>query len=145
RIERSFNAPRDLVFEAWYKPDLVRRWLLGPPGWEMSECSFDLRVGGKYRMAWRHEDGRAMGMGGEFREVAKPERVVASEIFDDAWYPGEPVSTNVFTEANGRTTTVITMLYQSKEARDTAGQTGMTDGMEMGYARLDALLAELTR
>ena len=98
-IERDFNAPRQLVFDAFTKPELVRRWLLGPDGWTMPVCEIDLRVGGAYRYVWRKESiGKDMGMGGVFREVVRPERLVATEKFDDAWYPGEAVDTTLFEE-----------------------------------------------
>src|SRR5262249_22172650 len=83
-MTRRFDAPRDLVFEAWTTPELVRRWLLGPPGWSMPVCEIDLRVGGSYRFVWRRDDdGREMAMGGVYRDVAAPERIVATERFDD--------------------------------------------------------------
>jgi len=95
--ERDFNAPRDIVFDAFTKPELVRRWLLGPDGWTMPICEIDLRVGGSYRYLWREEStGTDMGMGGVFREVIRPENLVATEKFDDAWYAGEAVDTTVF-------------------------------------------------
>ena len=77
-MSRAFAAPRRLVFEAWTKPELVRRWLLGPPGWTMIVCDIDLRVGGRYRYVWRHDDGREMGMGGVYREVMAPERTAST-------------------------------------------------------------------
>ena len=88
-MTRAFAAPRRLVFEAFTKPELLKRWLLGPDGWSMPVCEIDLRVGGRYRYVWRNDrDGTEMGMGGVYREIAVPERVVATEKFDDAWYPG---------------------------------------------------------
>src|SRR5438034_438593 len=91
-IERDFNAPRRLVFDAFTKPELVRRWLLGPDGWTMPVCEIDLRAGGAYRYVWRKEStGKEMGMGGVFREIVRPDKLVATEKFDDAWYPGEAV------------------------------------------------------
>ena len=84
-IERDFNAPRALVFDAFTKPELVRRWLLGPEGWTMPVCEIDLRVGGTYRYVWRKEFiGKEMGMGGVFREVVHPEKLTATEKFDDS-------------------------------------------------------------
>ena len=98
-IARDFNAPRRMVFDAFTKPDLVRRWLLGPDGWTMPVCEIDLRVGGRYRYVWRKEaTGTDMGMGGVFREIVRPEKLVATEKFDDAWYPGEAVNTTIFVE-----------------------------------------------
>jgi uncharacterized protein YndB with AHSA1/START domain len=143
-IERDFNAPRELVFDAFTKPELVRRWLLGPDGWTMPVCEIDLRVGGAYRYVWRNQSiSKDMGMGGVFRAVICPERLVATEKFDDAWYAGEAVDTTVF-EARGAATKVkLTVLYESKEARDTATRSGMEVGMKAGYDRLEGVLASL--
>src|SRR5258706_7646606 len=98
RMTRVFDAPRRLVFEAFTKPDLVKRWLLGPPGWTMPVCEIDLRVGGKYRYVWRKDGGTEMGMGGVFREVGQPERIVQTEKFDQACYSGEADGTTVTVE-----------------------------------------------
>src|SRR3990172_6633378 len=88
-MTRVFAAPRQLVFDAHTKPELVKRWLLGPDGWSMPVCDIDLRVGGKYRYVWRRDrDGTEMGMGGVFREIVPPELIVATEKFDESWYPG---------------------------------------------------------
>src|SRR6185436_4425606 len=97
-VERDFNAPRELVFEAFTKPELVRRWLLGPPGWTMPVCEIDLRVGGAYRYVCRKAGAADMGMGGVFREIVPPGRVVATEKFDESWYAVEAVDTTVFVE-----------------------------------------------
>ena len=124
-IARDFHAPLQLVFDAFTKPELVRQWLLGPPGWTMPVCEIDLRVGGAYRYVW-HKDGvNDMGIGGVFREVASPDRIVATEKFDESWYPGEALNTTEFTERDGITKTKITVLYESQEARDTASRSGM--------------------
>src|SRR2546422_8615580 len=90
-MTRIFNATCDLVFEALTKPELVKRWLLGPPGWSMPVCEIDLRVGGSYRYVWRRDNGEEMGMRGVYREVTPPERLVTTEAFDTPWYPGEAV------------------------------------------------------
>jgi uncharacterized protein YndB with AHSA1/START domain len=139
-ITRAFNAPRGLVFDAHTQPELVRRWLLGPPGWTMPVCEIDLHVGGRYRYVWRNQDGTEMGMGGVFREVVRPERLVATERFDQAWYPGEALATTVFVEERGKTTTTITVLYESREARDGVLKSPMEAGMAAGYDRLEELL-----
>jgi uncharacterized protein YndB with AHSA1/START domain len=142
---RDFDAPRSLVFDAFTKPELVRRWLLGPPGWTMPVCEIDLRVGGSYRYLWRSEkDGSEMGIRGVFREIVPVECVVATERFDDAWYPGEALNTTVFEEIRGVTKTTITILYESQEARDTARRSGMEHGMSAGLDRLDSILPTLT-
>jgi uncharacterized protein YndB with AHSA1/START domain len=145
-VERDFHAPRELVFEAFTKPELVRRWLLGPDGWTMPVCEIDLRPGGAYRYVWRKEaTGMEMGMGGVFREVVRPVKLVATEKFDDAWYPGEAVDTTTFAERAGITKVTLTVLYESKEARDTASRSGMERGMAAGYARLEPILAEIAK
>lgn len=142
-ITRHLDAPRDLVFEAHAKPEYVRRWLLGPGGWSMPVCEIDFRVGGKYRYVWRHTDGREMAMYGVHREIVTPERIVVAQSFDEDWTGGETIGTLVLTEKGGRTTLTNTVLYSSTEARAAALKTGMTDGMEAGYVRLDDLLASI--
>ena len=142
QVQRRFGAPRAAVFDAFTRPELVRQWLLGPEGWTMPVCDIDLRVGGTYRYVWRKAStGGEMGMGGTFREVVRPERLVATERFDDAWYPGEAIDTTVFEEADGITTVRLTVLYESREARDVATRSGMERGMIAGYDRLEQLLA----
>jgi len=144
-MTRAFDAPRRLVYDAHTKPDLVRQWLLGPPGWTMPVCEMDVRVGGKYRWVWRKDsDGSQMGIGGVYREVVAPERLVSTERFDEAWYPGESLNTLVLVEQGGRTTLTQTMRYESKEARDAVLKSGMESGVIASYDRLDAVLASAT-
>jgi uncharacterized protein YndB with AHSA1/START domain len=141
-MTRVFNAPRRLVFDALTKPELVKQWLLGPPGWSMPVCEIDLRVGGNYRYVWRQDsDGSEMGMGGVYREILAPERVVATEKFDEAWYPGEALGTTVLAEHGRKTTLTQTMLYQSREARDAVLKSGMEKGVAASYDRLAEMLA----
>lgn len=141
-MTRGFDAPRHLVFDAWTKPELLKRWLLGPPGWSMPVCEIDLRVGGAYRYVWRRDsDGTEMGMGGVYREIVPPERLVATEKFDEAWYPGEAVSTVALTEQGGKTTLTNTVLYDSREARDGVLKSPMESGVAASYDRLDEVLA----
>lgn len=139
-LTRVFDAPRGLVFEALTRPELLRRWFFGPPGWTLAVCEIDLRVGGAYRYVWRGPDGAEMGMGGTYREVVAPERIVATEAFDEPWYPGEAVGTLVLTEHGGKTTLTNTILYASKEARDAVLRTPMEHGVAAGYDRLAELL-----
>ncbi len=141
-ITRGFAAPRHLVFEAYTRPEYLRRWLLGPDGWSMIVCEVDLRVGGAYRWVWRNDgDGTEMGMGGVYREIVAPERIVATEKFEQPWYPGEALGTTVFTEENGRTTLHQTMRYESREIRDGVLKSGMEQGLAASYDRLETLLA----
>jgi uncharacterized protein YndB with AHSA1/START domain len=143
-MTRDVNAPRRLIFDAFTKPELVKQWLLGPPGWSMPVCEIDLRVGGTYRYVWRRDsDGSEMGLGGVYREIVPQERIVSTEVFDKAWYPGEAVGTLVLTEQNGITTITQTVLYQSREARDGVLKSPMESGVAASYDRLAALVASL--
>jgi uncharacterized protein YndB with AHSA1/START domain len=140
-MTRVFDAPRTLVFDAFTKPELVRRWLLGPEGWSMPVCEIDLRVGGSYRYVWRHASGNEMGMGGVFKEIVPPEKIVSTEKFDKSWYPGDALGTVVLTEKDGKTTLTQTVLYQSAEAREAVLKSPMESGVAAGYNRLAEMLA----
>jgi uncharacterized protein YndB with AHSA1/START domain len=140
-MTRVFDAPRGLVFDAMTKPELLKRWLFGPPGWSMVVCEIDLRVGGAYRYVWRGPDGTEMGMGGVHREIVRPERIVCTQLFDEDWTGGEAIGTLVLTERDGKTTLTNTMLYSSREARDAVLKTPMEHGVAVGYDRLAELLA----
>jgi uncharacterized protein YndB with AHSA1/START domain len=143
-ITRTFDAPRELVWETMSRPELLKRWLFGPPGWEMTECSDDPRVGGKFRWAWSGPGGATMTMTGTYREVAPPERAVRTECFEVGCGPqmGEQLTTLVLTERGGQTLLTLNILYPSREARDAALASGMEHGMAAGYARLDGFLAD---
>jgi effector-binding domain-containing protein len=108
----------------------------------MPVCEIDLRVGGSYRYVWRNESsGTKMGMGGVFREIVRPQKLVATEMFDEPWYPGEALDTTTFEERGGITKVTVTVRYESKDARDTAARSGMEHGMAAGYNRLEELLS----
>jgi uncharacterized protein YndB with AHSA1/START domain len=145
-VVRAFNAPRELVFDAWAKPALLQRWIGGYPGWTMPVCEMDVRPGGKYRWRWRSDkDGKEFGFSGEFREVVRPSRIVHVERYepgDVGGEMGEALVTTELTEKSGVTTHKMTIHYESKEVRDAALKTGMTDGMETSYQGLDKLLAD---
>jgi uncharacterized protein YndB with AHSA1/START domain len=140
-MTRVFDAPRNLVFDAWTKPELLKRWLGVRGGWTFSVCEVDLKLGGAYRFVWRGPDGREMGMGGVYREIVRPERLVASEKFDDPWYQGEAVDTTVLVERGGKTTVTTTVIYASKPIRDAVLKTPMERGVAESYDQLDAMLA----
>ncbi|MBN9657499.1 MAG: SRPBCC family protein [Acidobacteria bacterium] len=137
-LTRVFDAPRRMVFDAFTKPELLRRWF-GPRGWELVVCEIDLRVGGTFRFVLRGPDGRDMGMRGVYREITPPERSVHMESFDD--YPGESQVTTVLVEQGGRTTMTATVLYPSREVRDIVISTGMEHGAAESYDKLAELLA----
>ena len=139
-IAQTFDAKAAPLFKAWTTPDLLKRWLLGPPGWTMTVCDVDLRSGGAYRYQWRNEQGTELGLGGVYREVT-PTRIVATERFDPPFDQGEAVLTLTFDEANGRTTITNIAVYATPEARDGMLASGMERGIKASYDRL----AELVR
>jgi uncharacterized protein YndB with AHSA1/START domain len=148
QVTRSFRAPRALVYRAYTEPQLVRQWLLGPPGWSMPVCEMDVRVGGSYRWRWRSEEGgNEFGFAGTFREVQPPAKLVHTEAYDPGTVGegepgGEAIVTVTFVE-EGPVTTVSTLIdFGSKETRDAAVATGMTDGMEQSYQRLEGVLGQ---
>ena len=146
-VTRAFRAPRALVYEAYTTPELMQRWLLGYPGWTMPVCEMDVRQGGSFRWRWRQEsDGAEFGFHGEFLEVDAPALLRNTEYFDPGTVGGsmgdEPARIETrFEERGGGTLLTILIEYASKEDRDAALATGMTDGMESSYKMLDELLA----
>jgi len=149
RVTREFAAPRELVWQAHTEPKLITRWMLGPPGWSMPVCEMDVRKGGKYRWRWRSDQGgQEFGFHGEFSEAAAPARMVHSQHYDPgtlgaAMDENEPaIIATSFTQKGEVTTLDLVMKFASKAIRDQAVSTGMTDGMEQGYERLDVMFAE---
>ena len=148
QVVRSFDAPRALVYRAYTEPALMQRWLLGSPGWTMPVCEMDVRVGGRYRWRWRSsESGSEFGFSGEFLEVEPGARMVHTQSFDpgsanEGAPGGESLVTLTFQEKGGITTVTTQIKFDSREARDGAVASGMTDGMERSYQLLDAALAE---
>lgn len=141
-IARIFDAPRALVFKAHTDPKHIRQWLGGFEGWTMPVCEVDLRLGGAWRYVFEKNGGEmTMTLSGIFKEIVPDEKTVTTESWGPDW--PETLNTLVFHEEAGRTTMMLTIAYVSKEARDAALQTGMVDGVNVSYARLDALLREL--
>lgn len=142
---RVLDAPKALVFDCMIRPEYIRRWMLGPEGWTMPVCEFDPRVGGRFRYLWRNAQGGEMGMTGVIREFEPPERIVNTQLFDGDDSGGESIVTLTLSETDGRTTLTTAVLYPSVETRNAMLNSGMADGMEAGYQRMDALLAEMDR
>jgi uncharacterized protein YndB with AHSA1/START domain len=144
RMTRLFDAPRNAVWKAMSRPELIKRWLLGPPGWEMVRCEDDQRVGGGFLWAWRGPDGQQFSMRGVYREVVAGERVVRTEVFD---FPGcmppmaEQVATLELAERAGGTVLTLTVAFPSKQARDAAVASGMQHGVSASYERLADVIA----
>jgi uncharacterized protein YndB with AHSA1/START domain len=141
---RVFDAPRRLVFDAYTKPELLKRWLGVRDGWSMAVCEVDLKVGGAYRWIWRGE-GPEIESSGVYREIVRPERVVNTERFrvGDQTQPGEALDTLVLTEEKGKTTTTWTMQFATKADRDMALQSGMDGGVGESYDVLDKVLMSM--
>ena len=146
RVTRTFNAPRQLVWDAHTRPELVRQWQ-GYADWDMPVCDMDVRVGGEYRWLWRHkEDGNQFGFFGTFTTVDSPSVIVHDQYFnpgslDFAMPAGDPCIVSLeLSEENGVTTLVCNMTFASAADRDGAMSTGMTDGMEHSYTRLEDML-----
>jgi uncharacterized protein YndB with AHSA1/START domain len=143
-MTRLFNAPRHLVFDAMTKPEHVRRWW-GNLDDEHSVpvCEIDLRVGGTWRFVSRFPKGEA-AFHGTYREIAPPDRLVFTEIFEP--YPDEEsVVTTVLTEENGQTRMNVTALYSSLVVRDMVVKSGMARGAALSYDHLEDVVRELQR
>jgi uncharacterized protein YndB with AHSA1/START domain len=141
-ITRVLDAPRALVFECYTKPELLKRWLNGPDGWQLVVCDSDFRVGGAYRWVWRGPGGIEMALSGVHREIVRPERIVRTELFDNC-PGGESVGTLLLTEADEATTVTMKMLYASQEARDGALKSGMEKGVSINFNKLAELLVSM--
>lgn len=139
-MTRVFDAPRSRLFDAWTKPELIKRWLGVQGGWSMVVCEVDLRVGSAYRFVWRRPDGTEMGVSGVYREIVPPQRLVATEKFDEPSYEGEAVDTTVFLEHGGKTTATTTVRYASREAADAVLKTPMARGVAESCDKLAELL-----
>jgi uncharacterized protein YndB with AHSA1/START domain len=139
RITRAFEAPRHLLWRAHTEPELMRRWLLGPDGWEMTVCENDLRVGGSYRNAWAPvggTPGEPFGFDGENLVIEPERRIVTTERMTGAPFPAN-VNDLTFDEEDGVTLMTLLITYPDIAQRDAVLGTGMTDGMEASYARME--------
>jgi uncharacterized protein YndB with AHSA1/START domain len=136
-LTRTFDAPAELVYEAFTTPELVKRWM-GPRAYPVIEADIDLRVGGAYHYIARVPDG-TMGFGGRFKEIVPNRKLVATEVFDQ--HPDtEILVTTTFVEENGKTTVTLTSTCPTTEVRDAILKSGMESGVAEGYDRLDELL-----
>jgi uncharacterized protein YndB with AHSA1/START domain len=139
RITRAFEAPRHLLWRAHTEPDLMRRWLLGPDGWEMTTCENDVVVGGSYRTAWApvgDTAGEPFGFEGENLVIEPERRLVTTERMTGAPFPAN-VNDLALDEADGITLLTLLITYPDAAQRDMILATGMTDGMEASYQRLE--------
>ncbi|MBF9032156.1 hypothetical protein HKCCE3408_17285 [Rhodobacterales bacterium HKCCE3408] len=145
-VTRDFDAPRAAVWRAHSEPALLKRWLLGPPGWEMHVCEMDFRPGGSYRWRWRNVDaGVEFGFDGEVLALDPPARMEERQTYIPGTVGGEMGTCDnvlTLTEIDGGTRLVTRISYADRATMEAAMATGMTDGMEMSYALLDGVLAD---
>ena len=139
-VTRTFNGPARIVFEAWTKPELIKRWWVPKSmGMSLLSCEMDVRVGGKYRFVFGHDASKPMAFFGRYIEVTPYSRLVwTNEESDDG-----AVTTVTFEEQDGKTLLAMHELYPSKEALDAAG-TGAADATVETFAQLDELLVTLS-
>jgi uncharacterized protein YndB with AHSA1/START domain len=138
-LVRSFDAPRHLVYAAWTRPELLRRWF-GARGWRLVDCEIDLRVGGAWRFVSAGPDGERMGQGGVYRVVSPPTSLAYTELYDDQSYPGESLVTHELVERAGITTVTSTILFATRTGRDTTLRYPMERGVGEAFERLDDVL-----
>jgi uncharacterized protein YndB with AHSA1/START domain len=136
-VTREFALPRQLLFDAHTKPAMVKEWLYGPEGWSMPVCEIDLRVGGKYRHVWRNATGVEFSASGKFVEIVAPAKLVTTERFEGAMDQGEALNVLALAEKKGGTILTLLMHFPSEAVRDAAIKSGMNDGIEAGFARLE--------
>jgi uncharacterized protein YndB with AHSA1/START domain len=146
-ITREFDAPKELVYEAFTTPELVKRWWHANRG-EMTVCEIDLRVGGRWRYVMVAEGGFEVGFHGEYREIVPNEQIVSTEIYEGlpegvSEEEGGTVNTATFTEADGRTTLTILVQATSKVSRDAIMDSGMEAGMQDALALLEQVALSL--
>jgi uncharacterized protein YndB with AHSA1/START domain len=140
-ITRRFAAPPALVFRAHTEPALIRRWMVGPDGWTMPVCQSDSRPGGSFRFDWSDGKGTSFHATGEYLEVT-PQRIVHIErMFLPDPTPDNHVETRFDAHGTG-TAMTVTMTLATADARAAILASGMTEGLDDSYARLETLLGE---
>lgn len=142
-LTRVFDAPQRLVFDSLTRPELLKRWWRAP-GRMLEVCEVDLRVGGAYRFSWRGPGRKDVGMRGVYREVVPSNRLVRTETWED-WDAGESLDTIELSEQSGRTTLTSTMLFPSREVRDSVLSAGLEDNAALSYDELARCLVPLER
>lgn len=138
RITRLVDGPRELVWRAHFEPELIRKWMLGPDGWEMTECVAATEVGQSYRNSWApvgDTEGQPFGFEGEALLIDAPRRAVTTERMQGM--PTETLNDLNLYEEDGATLVTLLIEYPDKETRDMILATGMADGMESSFARLE--------
>jgi uncharacterized protein YndB with AHSA1/START domain len=143
-VTRMFNAPAHIVFDAWTKPELLKRWWVPKPlGVSLFECEQDVRVGGAYRFVFGRDPKNPEVFSGRYLEVDPPSRLVLTQLYERMSDVGDVVVTAGFEETQGRTRLTLRQLFPSKEALEGALSSGMERGMRLTLDQLDALVASM--
>lgn len=141
-ISRRFNTTSSALYKAYVHPEILKSWLMGPPGWTMTVCKFEPQVGGIYRYEWKHDSGYSMGLSGAIQEIEPNKKIVISEQFDESWYPGQATVTTTFETVDKDTTLMKTNIkYESPEAMTKVLSSGMEQGLSISYDRLEEWFA----
>jgi uncharacterized protein YndB with AHSA1/START domain len=140
-ITRQFDAPRHLVYKAWTTPEFITRWWSGDRG-DVTLAEVDLRVGGSWRYVMVANGGFEVAFHGEYREIVTDERIVATEVFEGMPDAGA-LTTNTFTEKDGRTTLTMLVEHATKADRDVHINSGMESGMQEAMDQLEHVAASL--
>ena len=143
-VTRTFDAPAHIVFDAWTKPELLKRWWAPKSfGVSLFECESDLREGGTYRYAFGRDPKNPEVFSGRYVEVNAPSRLVLTQVYDRMRDAGEAVVTATFEESQGKTLLTLRQLFPSKEALEGALASGMETGMRVTLDQLDTLVASV--
>jgi uncharacterized protein YndB with AHSA1/START domain len=143
-ITREFDAPKHLVYRAWTRPELVKRWWSGHQG-EMTIVEIDLRVGGRWRYVMVADGGHEVAFHGEYREIVLDQRIVNTEVYEMPGAPEGEGALNIvtFTEVDGRTTLTLLVQAASKQDRDAIVSSGMEVGMQQQMDLLEQIAISL--
>ncbi len=140
-MQRVFDAPAQILFDVWTKPEHVRKWY-GVRSTTVTVCDIDLRVGGAWRWVLKTPHGMDVAFSGVFLEIEAPHRFQKTEIFEAM--PGAgAIVTFTFNEKNGQTTLTMTMLFETKEHRAICLKSGLELGVKECYQNMDDLVAAL--
>lgn len=143
-VTRAFNAPARVVFDAWTRPELLKRWWVPKPyGVTLFECDSDLRVGGVYRYVFGRDPSNPEVFSGRFLEVDPPSRLVLTQLYERIPEAGEAVVTATFEERQGKTHLTLHQLFPTKAALEGALASGMEGGMRITLDQLDELVGAL--
>ena len=136
-VTRSFDAPREEVFDAYTKPEQVQRWFGTFGGWWMSACEIEPRVGGEWRFVWRGPDGKRMGLRARCTEFEPPERLSTTAVWDEPWFSGEERRTVLFDEHGSSTILTLRLRYDSTAIRDEVLRSPALQGMALSFDNLE--------